>query len=503
MLARVSTFAIDGIGAEHVYVETDLRTGLPTFTIVGLVDRAVQEARERVRAAIVNSGFEFPLQRIIVNLAPAHLRKTGPSFDLSMAICILVASGQLRSDFLDDWAVIGELSLSGEIAATKGTLAVAEGARRRGFSRLLVPRSRVREAALIDGLEVAGASDLREAAGIISGNLTPTPPPSEAAVPVEDENDLSDVRGQNSLIPALEVAAAGGHNIYLHGPPGTGKTMLARRLPTILPPMTDLEAIEVTRIHSVAGKHGTEGLVAARPFRSPHHTISSSGLVGGGVEPTPGEATLAHHGVLFLDELTEFRRSTLDVLRQPLEDGKVAIVRSQRLLEFPTRFMFVAAANPCPCGLTENRCRCSAADLQRYQRKMSGPLLDRIDIVLNVARPSLRDLRRQVAPTSKEICSRVTSARERQQKRFNGSEITCNARMGSRMESKYIKPTGAAKKLLHQLYENHDLSARGHSRILRVARTVADLGGRDSVDAEDVMLAASYRFELRPLTEAA
>jgi magnesium chelatase family protein len=496
VLSHVTTFAIDGVESRRVWVEADIRLGLPAFTIVGLADKAVREARERVRAAIVNSGHEFPQKRITVNLAPAYLRKIGPGFDLPLAIAILVASEQLEAAALEDTAVAGELSLTGEVRAIRGALAIAEGVRRHLLSRLLLPLARAREAALVPGVTVLGIESLREAVDVLTGRAEPPPAP-EPPPEVESDPmlDLADVRGQNALIPGLEVAAAGGHNLFMHGPPGTGKTMLARRLPSILPPMTAAEAIDVTRIHSVAGLHGGGGLVLQRPFRAPHHTISAAGLVGGGSLPLPGEATLAHHGVLFLDELSEFVRSSLEALRQPLEDGHVTIVRAQQVVAFPTRFMLVAASNPCPCGLADEACRCTAADLARHQRRLSGPLLDRIDVLLPVGRPNATALEGEEAPSSATVRARVIDARERQSRRLAIYGLSCNAQMTPRVMREVAEPTPSALRLLYELHDRHRLSARGHTRVLRVARTVADLDASDRVGPDHVHIAAGLRLE--------
>jgi magnesium chelatase family protein len=495
VLARVCTFTIDGVDPRQVWAEVDIRSGLPSFTIVGLGDAAVRESRDRVRAAIQNSDFEFPQMRITANLAPAFLRKVGPGFDAALALGVLAASGQAPPDALSRYAVFGELSLSGALRDSPGALAVAEGARQAGFPRLIVPRERAREAAIVDGVEIVGAASLRAAADVVKGAAPPLLPPSEPdpSVPLA-QADLFDVRGHAAPLLALQIAAAGSHNLLFEGAPGTGKTMLARRLPPILPAMSRAEAIEVTRIHSVAGIHA-HGLIRTRPFRAPHHTISSSGLVGGGSPPRPGEATLANHGVLFLDELSEFQRSSLDALRQPLEDGAVTIVRGQRALRFPTRFMLIAATNPCPCGFAgvEDRCGCGEADLRRHRRKLSGPLLDRMDLLVSVQRPTEHELRAPPAIGSAQARARVAEARERQQARLAETPVSCNGEMDVRLVRLHVRLDPAAEQALGDAYTAGVLSVRGRHRVLRVARTIADLERSERVAREHVLTALALR----------
>jgi magnesium chelatase family protein len=496
VLASVATFALVGIDSSEVTVEVDLRRGLPVFTVVGLPDRAVREARERVRAALLNSGLEFPLQRLTANLAPADLRKAGPSFDLALAVAVLSATDQLPRDRLRDYAVCGELSLSGALRPIHGALAVAAGARRAGYRRLIVPEENAAEAALVPDLEVFGVPTLEGIVGLIKGEWSPAPaPPAVAPAAAAGGPDLADVRGQRDARRALEIAAAGGHNVLMVGPPGVGKTMLARRVPGILPPPTFDEAVEITRVQSVAGL-GNGRLAARRPFRAPHHTISASGLIGGGAVPRPGEITLAHNGVLFLDELAEFARYALEALRQPIESGFVEIMRGQRSLRFPARFMLVAACNGCSCGRVGGECTCNDADRLRYHRRLSGPLLDRIDLVCTLRAGTELELVGSAGKpeSSATVRERVAAARERQRARLAGTPATCNAAMDARLTHAHVRLAGGLRETFGDAVRAGALSFRGQDRALRLARTIADLDARERVSADDVAEAFGYRL---------
>jgi magnesium chelatase family protein len=508
MLARTHAFTIDGLQARHVHVEVDVRSGLPAFTIVGLADVAVREARERIQAAIRNAGYEFPGKRITANLAPGDLPKAGPGLDVALACAVLAASGQLASTRLDEVALFGELALDGTVRACQGTLAVAEAAQSAGLSTLALAPSRAHEAALIEGLEIAATSHLRSVVRVLEGGASDpcVQRSNERQGPAIAEPELADVHGQRYAIRALLIAAAGGHSCLFSGPPGSGKTMLAQRVAGILPPLTRAEAIEVSRIHSLAGT-APEELMRRRPFRSPHHSITSAGLIGGSQRGRVGEIVLAHNGVLFLDELTEFARPTLESLRQPLEERRIAISRSRHSTTYPARFMLLAATNPCPCGYAGEgeRCACSESEIARYRQRLSGPLLDRMDLFVNVQRPRRGD-RSSEAPTitSAEARERVRLARERQQRRLLGSGISLNVEMDARLLGVHITFDEDAEQLWRRVHEQTMLSMRGEHRVLKVARTIADLNARERIGARELGSALALRAETaRASTRAA
>lgn len=502
VLASFRTAAVFGLDVFPVDVEVDVTFGFPSFTMVGLPDPSVRESRDRVRSAIRNSGFDFPPHRITVNLAPADVRKAGSSFDLPIALGILAASGVVARREVHDVVLVGELSLDGGIHPTRGVLPVAVAARQQGLGAILLPSANAAEAAVVEPLDVIPVSSLAEAVQAINDpGSVPRPPRTLPAAPVPPAAvDLCDVRGQAFARRALEVAAAGGHNLLMVGPPGAGKTMLARRMPGILPPLSFEESLESTAIHSVCGLLPPGcGLLAERPFRAPHHTISEAALVGGGPLPRPGEISLAHNGVLFLDEMPEFDRRVLEVLRQPLEEGRVTIARAARTATFPARFMLVGAMNPCPCGYLGDpvrTCRCTPVETERYRGRLSGPLRDRLDLVLEVpAVPAALLGDETGGESSTAVRERVVAARTRQEERRAETGVRLNAALQGRAVWRHGRPDAAGRRLLERAVERLGLSARAYHRVLKVARTIADLGGLALPGEEQIAEALQYRVE--------